>query len=785
MWHSEARSEQPYVIQQEYFEKAIDYIRAGNLEQEAQSLICHRFATFAFSQYKRGQTDTDARQLRGFIAKRTEELVQNEALSRTGMDDGELRSLMLARNEAKLTLNDDQHRLATWEAAQSELLKHAMVMSARAVVTSDLYDESLLRFTSLWFENADNQWLNEALEGELKQIPSWKFVDLAHQISSRLSRLIPTQANPRDVFHQLIHHTMYRICRDHPFQTLYALYAMRSVGVENGESVVESFRRGQAGESSQGISMSQILRAAAADDIWGNLMVHPEPQQQSQLSSMAYACDAYVEWAKFDLRSKGTKYYSGGAIKKGDLHMPKPIDVRLSGIRDLDAPVATAEVPIDKTGQYARFVSVKFYLPTFTTAGGVHLPKIVTCVGSDGKFYKQLFKDKDDLRQDAVMQQVFRLVNRLLAKDSRTRPRKLRIRTYLVRPLGERWGLLQFVDNTQPLFALLTTLHQQYVSVLHMNLLIVQWDANAFGRYRNPRQKQLTPYDGRQAIHKAMMYEPEKRIKVYRDCAKRMPPVFRHFFTGTFKEPMAWFSSRLAYSRSLATTSIVGHVLGLGDRHVSNILVDIRGGELVHIDFGVAFDQGKLLRFPETIPFRLTRDMVDGLGLPGLDGAFRQCSQETLRVLRQGTELIKTILEVFKYDPLFTWTSNPVKVLQNERREDLIVNGAGPEALQRLQDDPELDRRRRPSIRHGRTPGQRLAASASEEGGKLGVTTAEIAADRALATVLNKLSTNLSVEYSVNELIQQARSERNLALLFSGTSEDAPVDAKLTLQLLK
>ena len=72
---------------------------------------------------------------------------------------------------------------------------------------------------------------------------------------------------------------------------------------------------------------------------------------------------------------------------------------------------------------------------------------------------------------------------------------------------------------------------------------------------------------------------------------KRFHPVFRHFFTERHKLPMAWFSTRLNYARSVATTSIVGHVLGLGDRHVSNILIDNTTGEVVHIDFGIAFDQ--------------------------------------------------------------------------------------------------------------------------------------------------------------------------------------------------
>lgn len=33
--------------------------------------------------------------------------------------------------------------------------------------------------------------------------------------------------------------------------------------------------------------------------------------------------------------------------------------------------------------------------------------------------------------------------------------------------------------------------------------------------------------------------------------------------------------------------------------------------------------QGKLLPTPETVPFRLTRDIVDGMGMAGVDGIFR------------------------------------------------------------------------------------------------------------------------------------------------------------------
>lgn len=68
-------------------------------------------------------------------------------------------------------------------------------------------------------------------------------------------------------------------------------------------------------------------------------------------------------------------------------------------------------------------------------------------------------------------------------------------------------------------------------------------------------------------------------------------PVMRHFFREKHKLPMSWFAMRLNYTRSVAVTSIVGHVLGLGDRHTSNILLDTVTGEAVHIDLGISFEQ--------------------------------------------------------------------------------------------------------------------------------------------------------------------------------------------------
>lgn len=97
----------------------------------------------------------------------------------------------------------------------------------------------------------------------------------------------------------------------------------------------------------------------------------------------------------------------------------------------------------------------------------------------------------------------------------------------------------------------------------------------------------------------------EIKLAKFLENRKQFKPAMRHYFTETQKVPLEWFRTRLAYTRSVATTSIVGHVLGLGDRHVSNILIDNVSGEVVHIDLGIAFEQVRqFLLLKELLKFK-------------------------------------------------------------------------------------------------------------------------------------------------------------------------------------
>ena len=87
----------------------------------------------------------------------------------------------------------------------------------------------------------------------------------------------------------------------------------------------------------------------------------------------------------------------------------------------------------------------------------------------------------------------------------------------------------------------------------------------------------------------------ETELILYRTLLDSFPPVFHQWFLHAFPDPTCWFQSRLAFARSVAAWSMVGFVVGLGDRHGENILIDSRSGDCVHVDFDCLAEDHQLL----------------------------------------------------------------------------------------------------------------------------------------------------------------------------------------------
>ncbi|KAL4888524.1 UVSB PI-3 kinase [Aspergillus ambiguus] len=252
-------------------------------------------------------------------------------------------------------------------------------------------------------------------------------------------------------------------------------------------------------------------------------------------------------------------------------------------------------------------------------------PRKVSIRGSDGKIYNILCKPKDDLRKDQRLMEFNNMINRFLKRDVESSKRRMYIKTYAVTPLNEECGMIEWVDNLRTLRDLVMKLLRErgiapnYVEIKH-NLDEICADNSKLHLFTN------------------------------RVLAK-FPPVLHEWFVEMFPESGAWFAARLQYTRSCAVMSMVGYVLGLGDRHGENILFEEGTGGVIHVDFNCLFDKGLTFEKPELVPFRLTQNMIDAFGAYGYNGPFRKTCEISLGLLRQNEDALMTVLETFLHDP--------------------------------------------------------------------------------------------------------------------------------------
>lgn len=117
-----------------------------------------------------------------------------------------------------------------------------------------------------------------------------------------------------------------------------------------------------------------------------------------------------------------------------------------------------------------------------------------------------------------------------------------------------------------------------------------------------------------------------------------------------------WLERRTNYTRSLAVMSMVGYLLGLGDRHPSNLMLHRFSGKILHIDFGDCFEASmNREKFPEKVPFRLTRMLVKAMEVSGIEGNFRSTCENVMQVLRTNKDSVMAMMEAFVHDPLINW----------------------------------------------------------------------------------------------------------------------------------
>lgn len=257
-------------------------------------------------------------------------------------------------------------------------------------------------------------------------------------------------------------------------------------------------------------------------------------------------------------------------------------------------------------------------------------PRRISLIGNDGKHYRFLVKQETsgDMRKDSRLVEFIIVLNRLLSKDPISWRRDLELKTYAVLPLTEEAGMIEWVNDLDPLRKLVRDQQASLPCIPDSGMI----------------QKRYTA-----ASDKKHFFE-----WVVAQC----PPVLDKFFMQRFgggTKPDEWLKARNLWTRSVAVWSMAGYIVGLGDRHGENVLIETTTGRCVHVDFAMLFGKGLTLKVPEIVPFRLTPNMVTAMGIAGYEGNFRIICEVVMGIMRRNSDALLGVLETFLHDPLADW----------------------------------------------------------------------------------------------------------------------------------
>uniref|UniRef100_A0A672TW15 DNA-dependent protein kinase catalytic subunit n=1 Tax=Strigops habroptila TaxID=2489341 RepID=A0A672TW15_STRHB len=258
-------------------------------------------------------------------------------------------------------------------------------------------------------------------------------------------------------------------------------------------------------------------------------------------------------------------------------------------------------------------------------------PKRITIRGSDEQEYPFLVKGGEDLRQDQRIEQLFDVMNIILSQDATCRQRNMQLKTYQVIPMTTRLGLIKWLENTCTLKEFLKNSMSEEENI--------NYNRNA---------------------------NRTETVKSFRSRESSVPEdLLRRAFVKMSTSPEAFLSLRSHFASSHALMCISHWILGIGDRHLSNFMINKETGGMVGIDFGYAFGSAtQFLPVPELMPFRLTRQFVN-LMMPVKEwGLIYSVMVHALRAYRKDPDLLISTMDVFVKEPSLDWKNSEQRQLK-------------------------------------------------------------------------------------------------------------------------
>lgn len=523
--------------------------------------------------------------------------------------------------------------------------------------TSSLQDT--LRLLTLWFTHGGDQEVNSVVTEGFSSVSIDTWLEVTPQLIARIN-----QPNAR--VRSAVHRLLAEVGKAHPQALVYPLtVAMKSNVTRRSQSashIMESMRQHSAKlvEQADTISHELIRVAVLWHELWhdgleeASRLYFGDHNVEGMFATLAplhdmldkgaetlrevsfaqafgrdlaeakHHCLIYRESGEIsDLNQAWDLYYA--VFRKIVRQLPQLLSLDLKYVSPKLKEAHDLDLAVPGTYQSGKpIIRIMSFDPISTVIQTKKRPRRMTLKGSDGNSYMYGLKGHEDIRQDERVMQLFGLVNTLLDNDSESFKRHLNIQRFPAIPLSQNSGLIGWVSNSDTLHALIKEYRESRRILLNIEHRIML---------------QMAPdYDNLTLMQKVEVFGYAMDNTTGKD-------LYRVLWLKS-KSSESWLERRTNYTRSLGVMSMVGYILGLGDRHPSNLLLDRATGTVVHIDFGDCFEIAMHReKYPERVPFRLTRMLTFAMEVSNIEGSYRITCEAVMRVIRENKESLMAVLE--------------------------------------------------------------------------------------------------------------------------------------------
>lgn len=272
-----------------------------------------------------------------------------------------------------------------------------------------------------------------------------------------------------------------------------------------------------------------------------------------------------------------------------------------------------------------------------------------------------IFKAGDDLRQDQLVLQILRVMDDLWRESGL----ELCLSPYACVSTGNDIGLIEVVEDAETLASIIYKRHERSKTKIGRKLksakdalvedgVLSEWLYQDIGSYPSGNDE-ATPVPQKEASLASLAHansaRPTARPRSVSACFPPLTPsrMFSFKRSARSSSDANQRNSTITdtFVRSCAGYCVATYVLGVGDRHNDNIMLQ-RSGRLFHIDFGhfLGNFKSKLGVKRERAPFVFTPSMLNAMGGKKSTAyqQFEKLAVDAFKVLRQHSNLLLTLL---------------------------------------------------------------------------------------------------------------------------------------------